>query len=204
MLQTNGLLFWRLKHARSCKEVRELEADVHHGQHDEGLQRQQHQAQCPLLGGPQQPQHGVDKREVDEVVGVRVQALQALEPAVLVGRAGADGGQELAELGVEARQAVARAWDELEELGQGEEEIEHLREEEENERLGEVPVDAQHRESHAREVAVRVPDERLGRIKVVLGVGESIRCVGAKRRKVYFYYCIARMRLIVDERSVGP
>lgn len=120
------------------------------------------------MRGTQDAQRGVDEGEVDEVVAVGGQALQALEPAELVRGAGAGGGPELADLGVEAREAVARARDDLEELGQGQEEVEDLREKEEDERLGEVAVDAQHRKSHAREVAEGVPNKGPGRVEVVL------------------------------------
>ena len=47
--------------------------------------------------------------------------------------------------------------DDPEELGDGVEEVEDLRDEEEQQGLAEVPEDANHSKRHARKVAVRVP-----------------------------------------------
>ncbi len=54
---------------------------------------------------------------------------------------------------------MTRTRDEAEELGARQHEVEDLRKEEEEERFGEVRLDAHDRERHARHVAERVPRE---------------------------------------------
>lgn len=56
------------------------------------------------------------------------------------------------------------AWDDTEELRAREEEVEDLRDEEEEDRLAEMPEYAHDRESHSAEVAERVSNECTGGI----------------------------------------
>lgn len=74
---------------------------------------------------------------------------------------------------VVARQAVARAGDEVKELGRGVDEVEDLRQQEEHEGFAEVALDADDDEDHAREVAVRVADEYVRWVLVVGEEGEA-------------------------------
>jgi hypothetical protein len=57
--------------------------------------------------------------------------------------------------------------DDAEELRSGIDEVEDLRDEQEEEGLGEVPEDADHGKYHSSKVAVRVSYEDLGGIPVV-------------------------------------
>jgi len=69
--------------------------------------------------------------------------------------------------GVEARQAMARARHDGEDLGSGVDGIEDLREEEQPQGLAEVAEDAVNGEHHAGKVAVRVSNKHLGRVPIV-------------------------------------
>ena len=75
---------------------------------------------------------------------------------------------ELVVLIFEVWQTVSWAPDDPEQLGDRENEVEDLRDEEEKHRLAEVPKNANNCKSHPSEVAVRVADEYFGRKRVVL------------------------------------
>ena len=75
---------------------------------------------------------------------------------------------ELVVLIFEVRQTVSWAPDDPEQLGERENEVEDLRNEEEKHRLAKVPKNANNCKSHPGEVAVRVPDEYFGGKRVVL------------------------------------
>ena len=62
------------------------------------------------------------------------------------------------------RHAMPRAWDQAEQLGARQDEIENLRQEEQEKCLGEVCLDADDRESHAGHIAKRVSWERACRV----------------------------------------
>ncbi|QSZ32658.1 hypothetical protein DSL72_002237 [Monilinia vaccinii-corymbosi] len=82
-------------------------------------------------------------------------------------RPGGDGGFEEVGVRVVAGETVARAGDQVEELRGAVDEIDGLRDEEQEEGFGEVPEDAADGEDHAGEVAVCVPDEDAGGVPVV-------------------------------------
>ena len=98
-----------------------------------------------------------------------------------VGGPGGDGGLEEAGAGVEAREAVARAGDETEDLGYRVEKVENLRNEEEAEGLGEVAENRYDGEDHAREVAVGVTNEDSSGEPVVVEKGEGDTDPGEKK-----------------------
>ena len=83
-----------------------------------------------------------------------------------------DGGFEQAGARVESGETVARTGDQAEELRGGVDEVEDLRDEEEEERFGEVAEDADDGEDHAGEVAVGVSDEDARGVPVVPPEGE--------------------------------
>jgi len=64
-------------------------------------------------------------------------------------------------LAVVLGQPVTRTWHKVEQLRRGVQEIQDLRQEEEQQRLAEVAQDSNHGESHAGKVAVGVPNKHL-------------------------------------------
>ena len=90
-----------------------------------------------------------------------------------LGRPGGDGGLEQPRAGVEPGQAVARAGDDVEELGRRVEEVGDLGDQQQHEGLAKVAQDADDDEDHAREVAEGVADEDAGRVLVVREEGEA-------------------------------
>lgn len=75
---------------------------------------------------------------------------------------------EEARPGVEARQTMARARDDAEQLRRAVEEVDDLRDEQEQQRLGEVAKDGYDGEDHAGEVTVGVADEDAGWVPIVV------------------------------------
>ena len=65
------------------------------------------------------------------------------------------------------RQAVARAGDQAEELGHAVEEVEDLRDQQQDQGLGEVAKDGDHDEDHASKVAVRIAHKHACRVFVL-------------------------------------
>lgn len=130
-----------------------------------------------------QVQDGQVARLLDELrARLLVDALDDLEQAQLLqqadgggdgprglplGRPGRDRGLEQAGPRVEPGQAVARAGDDVEQLGRRVKEVGDLRDQQQHEGLAEVAQDADDDEDHAGEVAVRVPDEDARRVLVV-------------------------------------
>lgn len=98
---------------------------------------------------------------------------RGVEARLLLARPGHHAGLEVVLAGVVAGQAVARARDQVEELGRRVDEVEDLRQQEQHEGLAEVALDADDHEDHAREVAVRVADENVRRVLVVGEEGEA-------------------------------
>lgn len=91
--------------------------------------------------------------DAEERVDACVMVVPALELVVLI---------------FEVRQAVSWAPDDPEQLGERENEVEDLRNEEEKHRLAKVPKNANNCKSHPSEVAVRVADEYFRGERVVL------------------------------------
>ena len=85
-------------------------------------------------------------RDAEERVDACVMVVPALELVVLI---------------FEVWQTVSRAPDDPEQLGERENEVEDLRDEEEKHRLAKVPKNADDCKSHPSEVAVRVADEHF-------------------------------------------
>eukprot|EP00208_Stichococcus_sp_RCC1054_P002867 CAMPEP_0206142338 /NCGR_PEP_ID=MMETSP1473-20131121/16507_1 /ASSEMBLY_ACC=CAM_ASM_001109 /TAXON_ID=1461547 /ORGANISM="Stichococcus sp, Strain RCC1054" /LENGTH=150 /DNA_ID=CAMNT_0053537295 /DNA_START=235 /DNA_END=687 /DNA_ORIENTATION=- len=74
---------------------------------------------------------------------------------------------------VKRGQPVPRAVHELEQLGNGVHEVEHLRPQEQQQRLAEVAQDARHCDGHAGEVCVGVADEDAGGEPVEVQQGQG-------------------------------
>lgn len=139
--------------------MHQIEANKQSGSRANRLQGQQDDAQRPLVQGPSYSEHYVDQSEVDEVLLVGWNAIDGLVQLVLIRTAGTDRGTELSNLSVEAWEPVARTRDDLEELRARQKKVDDLRNEEEHQRLAEVPVDPHHGEGHASKVAEGVAHE---------------------------------------------
>ena len=101
---------------------------------------------------------------------------------------------ELVVLIFEVRQTVSWAPDDPEQLGERENEVEDLRNEEEQHCLAKVPKNANNCKGHPSEVAVRVTNEYFGGKRVVLHQRE--RC-----HQEWYDYRHRELVLIVNDRA---
>jgi len=162
-------------------------ADEEAGQAQQGLDEGQLDDEAVLAQGAAPDEPEVDDGQVGRldkkarlVVGDEAHEAQTGGEAegpgdgghgLAVWRPDGDGGLEQTGAGVEAREAMAGAGDEAEDLGRRVDEVEDLGEQHQHQRLAEVAQDAHDDEDHAGEVAVRVAHEDARRVPVVAEQG---------------------------------
>ena len=137
--------------------------DVEHYYTIEYLHQQQAVAQMLLRHGTAHAQH----QTYDGAVGAGLVVRPHLEQPVLVALAGEGGVAHQPSGRVECRQSVSRTGKHLEQLRDGVDEVHNLRQQQYQQRLGEVSVYADHSKGHSGEVAEGVAHKHLGGEPVV-------------------------------------